>query len=249
MEKAGVESESARTKEDFPPKAGLPAFRSVTRPITHPFRRLVRRLVRRRPGEGWRTADSTQRREAAEAQSLRIPCVLASLRWILQAVCGLPSRGQDQDGLSALLCSDFCLLPAPKAHSVGHVLISQFLLSVGWPFLRVLSLFAANQWKFLSMNNLHTKLTPSGQAQSRLIKANQDIFLKHLALRSTAPSPHHDTTIVTRKEAIHLCLGMLRAGRPENPQARTPALRNRNWLRHGSCRKSAGVLTGRDQSA
>jgi hypothetical protein len=63
-----------------------------------------------------------------------------------------------------------------------------------WPFLRVLSLFAANQWKFLSMNTLHATLSSSGQPRSRLIKANQDIFLKHLARRSTTPSPHHSIT-------------------------------------------------------
>jgi hypothetical protein len=41
---------------------------------------------------------------------------------------------------------------------------------------RVLSLFAANQPKCLSMNMLHTITTFFGQAQSRLIKPNQVIF-------------------------------------------------------------------------
>ena len=43
--------------------------------------------------------------------------------------------------------------------------------------LGILSLFAANQWKFLTMNHLRAKWSFPGQAQSRLIKANQVIFL------------------------------------------------------------------------
>jgi hypothetical protein len=40
----------------------------------------------------------------------------------------------------------------------------------------LLRLFAANQRKRLSMNNLHTKSGISDQGQSRLIKVNQDII-------------------------------------------------------------------------
>jgi hypothetical protein len=39
-----------------------------------------------------------------------------------------------------------------------------------WSFLRIFSLFAANQWNCLSRNHLHATLGFRGQAQSRLIK-------------------------------------------------------------------------------
>jgi hypothetical protein len=41
----------------------------------------------------------------------------------------MPSDGGGtQKGFPLLCFLDFCYLPAPQAHSVGHVLISQFLL-------------------------------------------------------------------------------------------------------------------------
>jgi hypothetical protein len=43
-------------------------------------------------------------------------------------------------------------------------------------FPRLLSLFAANQLKWLSMNNLRTRLTFSNQGQSDPIKLNQAVF-------------------------------------------------------------------------
>jgi len=44
-------------------------------------------------------------------------------------------------------------------------------------FFGLLRLFAANQYKCLSMNHLHTKLSFPAKAQSSLIKPNQVIFL------------------------------------------------------------------------
>jgi hypothetical protein len=43
-------------------------------------------------------------------------------------------------------------------------------------FSSLLSLFAANQWKCLSRNNLHAPRSFPDQAQSSLIKPNQVIF-------------------------------------------------------------------------
>ncbi len=42
--------------------------------------------------------------------------------------------------------------------------------------MRLLSLFAANQLKWLSMNHLRTRLTFSNQGRSGLIKPDQAIF-------------------------------------------------------------------------
>ena len=54
-----------------------------------------------------------------------------------------------------------------------------------WPFRRVVRLFVANQSKRLSMNHLDVKLSFPGQAQSRLIKANQVIFCPSIRPSST----------------------------------------------------------------
>jgi hypothetical protein len=73
--------------------------------------------------------------------------------------CGLLRRRRDADGFP-------------------DVPLSQFLLSTDMippqqcPFLRVLSFFAANPWKLLTMNHLHAKLGFSNQAQSSLIRLN-----------------------------------------------------------------------------
>jgi len=45
-----------------------------------------------------------------------------------------------------------------------------------WPVLRVLSIFAANQSKCLSMNHLHAAMSFPGKAQSSPIKPNQVIL-------------------------------------------------------------------------
>ena len=60
-------------------------------------------------------------------------------------------------------------------------------------FLGVLSLFAANQLKCLSMKYLRQKISFSGQAQSSLVKPNQGVFLSRRALHSVTPILHHFT--------------------------------------------------------
>jgi hypothetical protein len=56
--------------------------------------------------------------------------------------------------------------------------------------LRVLSLFAANPWKRLSRNHLHTTRSfcgqISGQTQSNPVKPSQTIFLSHFGFTATA---------------------------------------------------------------
>jgi hypothetical protein len=63
-------------------------------------------------------------------------------------------------------------------------------------FLRVLSLFEANQHKFISMNTLHAKTRFSNRAQSCLIKPNQGVFLNQSAHHSFTPILHHSTRVL-----------------------------------------------------
>jgi hypothetical protein len=63
-------------------------------------------------------------------------------------------------------------------------------------FGRVLSLFEANQHKFISMNTLHAKTRFSNRAQSCLIKPNQGVFLNQSAHHSFTPILHHSTRVL-----------------------------------------------------
>jgi len=60
-------------------------------------------------------------------------------------------------------------------------------------FVRILSLFAANHLKCLSVNTLHLKQSLSNQGQSSQIKPNQGTFLNHRAHHSITPIHYHFT--------------------------------------------------------
>ena len=137
MEKAGVESDSAGTKEDFPPTGGLPVFRPALRPVHR------KPCEGGRPGEGGRIADLTQRREGKAF--LSVPSRKVAHFWqnfsasafsvcscsnslvaagraaarrlcdfALDSSCGLVKWRQYQDGSSALLSSGFLLSARAK---------------------------------------------------------------------------------------------------------------------------------------
>ena len=80
--------------------------------------------------------DLTQRREGAEAQRLTFPCVLAALHLCVgffMRIMYCSEAGGTQLGFPMFRYPNFCFLPAPVAHSVGHVLISQFPLFLRMP--------------------------------------------------------------------------------------------------------------------
>jgi hypothetical protein len=54
-----------------------------------------------------------------------------------------------------------------------------------------LAVFAENQLKCLSMNNLRAQQGSADQAQSSPIKVNQGIFLNQHALQSITQNPCH----------------------------------------------------------
>jgi len=60
-------------------------------------------------------------------------------------------------------------------------------------FLRILSLFVANNLKCLSINDLYKAMGFSNQGQSRLIVSNQGVFLEpeHLPIQHSNTLPFH----------------------------------------------------------
>jgi hypothetical protein len=76
----------------------------------------------------------------------------------------------------------------PQSPSVSNHAIFIIPAPQQWPFLRILdpkafgvdSLFAASQFKCLSMNYLRAKPGFSGQPQSSPVKVNQGIFLTRI---------------------------------------------------------------------